>query len=42
MAGSDFLDVINGKLNGQVAFMTGKLKVSGDLSLALKLNALLS
>ena len=39
--GSDFLDIINGKLNGQMAFMTGKLKVAGDMGLAMKLGSFL-
>ena len=33
----DFLAVINGELDGMKAFMTGKLKLVGDLSLAMKL-----
>jgi putative sterol carrier protein len=37
---SDYLDMINGKLNGQMAFMTGKLKIAGDMGLALKLQSL--
>ena len=37
MAEKDFLDMIAGRLNGQMAFMTGKLKVAGDMGLALKL-----
>ena len=41
MAENDFLDLISGKLNGQMAFMTGKLKVAGDMGLALKLNSFL-
>lgn len=40
MAASDFLDVANGKLNGQAAFMTGKLKIAGDMSLAMKIGAI--
>jgi putative sterol carrier protein len=40
MAAGDYLDMINGKLNGQVAFMTGRLKISGDIGLALKLQGL--
>jgi putative sterol carrier protein len=39
MAESDFLDLVSGKLNGQVAFLTGKLKVGGDMGLALKLGS---
>ncbi len=42
IAATDLIDIINGKLNGQMAFMSGKLKVAGDMTLALKLNALLS
>ena len=37
----DLVDVVNGKLNAQMAFMTGKLKVAGDIGLALKLGTLL-
>ncbi|MGE0820764.1 MAG: SCP2 sterol-binding domain-containing protein [Candidatus Binatia bacterium] len=40
MKESDYLDMINGKLNGQMAFMTGKLKITGDMGLALKLQSL--
>src|SRR5215470_9862460 len=40
MKESDYLDMINGKLNGQMAFMTGKLKIAGDMGLALKLASL--
>lgn len=40
MKESDYLDMINGKLNGQMAFMTGKLKIAGDMGLALKLQNL--
>ena len=42
MAAPAFLDLINRKLNPQMAFMTGKLKVAGDMSLALKLGALIA
>lgn len=40
MKESDYLDMVNGKLNGQAAFMTGKLKIAGDMGLALKLQSL--
>ncbi len=33
----DLLDIFTGKLDGMKAFMTGKLKLSGDMGLALKL-----
>ena len=41
MAETDFLEMITGRLNGQMAFMTGKLKVAGDMGLALKLESFL-
>jgi len=37
MAASDYLDMVSGKLNPQMAFMGGKLKIKGDMSLALKM-----
>lgn len=37
MSASDFVELASGKLNGQMAFMTGKLKIKGDPGLALKL-----
>lgn len=42
MTAKDFVDLVSGKLNGQMAFMQGKLKVKGDMSLALKLQQILS
>lgn len=33
----DFKDVLTGKVNGMQYFMLGKLKLSGDLNLAMKL-----
>ena len=40
MDAEDFLGLMSGKLDGQQAFMAGKLKVSGDTMLATKLNLL--
>ena len=40
MAASDYVDMISGKLNGQMAFMSGKLKIAGDMSLAMKMQTL--
>lgn len=37
MAAPDWLDMTSGKLNGQMAFMSGKLKLKGDMGLAMKL-----
>ena len=37
----DFLDLAAGKLNGQKAFMSGKIKVKGAIMLAMKLDGLL-
>lgn len=38
----DFIAMATGKLNGVAAFMSGKLKIKGDMSLALKLQNLLA
>ena len=38
---ADFLAIINGELNGQMAFMSGKLNVQGDMMLAMKLGSIL-
>ena len=37
MQASDYIDLIHGRLNAQMAFMGGKLKIKGDMSLALKM-----
>ncbi len=41
MAAPDFMSMIQGSLNPQMAFMTGKLRVKGDMGLALKLQSIL-
>ncbi|BDG01564.1 SCP2 sterol-binding domain-containing protein [Anaeromyxobacter oryzae] len=38
---TDFLNIVNGKLNPQMAFMSGKLKIQGDMGLAMKLQQIL-
>jgi putative sterol carrier protein len=37
MAEADYIDLINGKMSGEKAFFTGKLRFKGDIGLALKL-----
>jgi putative sterol carrier protein len=34
---SDFVDIVSRKINAQMAFLTGKLRVKGDMGLAIKL-----
>ncbi|HET6437745.1 MAG TPA: SCP2 sterol-binding domain-containing protein [Anaeromyxobacter sp.] len=38
----DFLGIVNGKLNPQMAFMSGKLRIQGDMGLAMKLQQILT
>ncbi len=37
-----FQDILEGELNATAAFMSGKLKVDGDMGLAMKLGTVLS
>lgn len=39
---ADFIALVQGKLNPMAAFMSGKLKMRGDMGLAMKLQTLLS
>ena len=41
IASNDFADMVEGKLDGVAAFMGGKLKVKGDMMLAMQLQSLL-
>lgn len=41
MAAQDFVDLTEGKANGQQLFFTGKLRVEGDMALALRLQPLM-
>ncbi len=34
----DWIDMVMGKLDGQQAFMAGKLKLKGDMAMAMKMN----
>jgi putative sterol carrier protein len=38
---ADWREVNAGRLNPQMAFMSGKIKISGDMSLAMKLGSLM-
>jgi putative sterol carrier protein len=40
MTARDYVDMNVGRLNPQLAFMSGKLKLSGDMGLAMKLQTL--
>ena len=40
MSGQDWLDMLAGKLSGQMAFMSGKLKLKGDMGLAMKVGGM--
>jgi predicted lipid carrier protein YhbT len=40
MAASDAVDLFEGRQNGQALFFSGKLKVEGDMGLALRLQSL--
>lgn len=40
MAAQDWLDMLSGKLSGQMAFMSGRLKHKGDMSLLMRLPSL--
>jgi putative sterol carrier protein len=40
MSAQDWLDMVSGKLSGQMAFMSGKLKLKGDMGLAMKIGSM--
>ena len=42
MSEEDFVKLANGSLNPQMAFLGGKLKVKGDMGLAIKLGQILT
>ncbi len=37
MAETDYMDMVNGEMSGEKAFLTGKLRFKGNITLALKL-----
>ncbi len=40
MSDKDWLAIADGKLDAMNAFMTGKVKAAGDISLAMRVNAI--
>jgi putative sterol carrier protein len=38
----NFMEMAEGKLDGTAAFMSGKLKIQGDMSIAMKLGPILA
>jgi len=40
MSAQDWLDMVSGKQSGQMLFMSGKLKLKGDMGLAMKLGSM--
>jgi len=38
---ADFMEIASGKQNAQMAFMMGKLKIEGDMSVAMQLGSIL-
>ena len=42
IAAQDWLDMLSGKQSGQMLFMSGKLKLKGDMGLAMKVGSLFS
>jgi putative sterol carrier protein len=41
MSAADFVELSLGRLDGTAAFMSGKLKIKGDMGLAMKLQSVL-
>ncbi len=41
MKADEFVKMTNGDINGQMAYMSGKLKIAGNLQMAMKMRAIL-
>jgi putative sterol carrier protein len=41
MSAADYVELATGRLSAQMAFMTGRLRLAGDMSLAEKVQPLL-
>ena len=41
MTTANFVKMFNGKLNSATAFMTGRLKIDGDMGMAMKLEKII-
>lgn len=41
MSGEDYVELATGKLSAQMAFMTGKLRINGDMGLAVRMQSLI-
>lgn len=42
VSAKDFVDLFNGKIDPMRAYISGRLRMQGDMSLALKINSILS
>ncbi len=40
MKADDYVKMTNGDLNGQMAYMTGKMKIAGSIPMAMKMKAI--
>ena len=42
LSDDDMMDLVSGKLNGQQAFMSGKLKIKGNMGMAMKMQKVMN
>jgi len=40
MTAADYVELTSGRLDGTMAFMSGKLRISGDMGLAMQMQSL--